>query len=183
MSLIFQSVFISLFLNELIYTAISIRIVPIDSPDSTVSDGETQPLVKYASFYTDETGATHFKYCRFEGLSKQSFSPPALPQWVGELPEDVNSLSIGILPVNYVGTWHSAPGPQAVVTLSGAWSLEATDGQILIQRPGEWYFANDYDSKPRPNDTRVGHITRNADDVPCVQLILSFKNPIDYRCV
>ena len=47
------------------------------------------------------------------------------------------SIAYAILPVGYVGPWHAAPGPQWVITLSGRWSVEATDGTVMEQGPGE----------------------------------------------
>ena len=159
----------------------TVGLVPEDSSNVTVVSGQKQPLAKFAALLTDECGGTYVKYCKFEGLSFRSYAPPAEPQWVGPLPDDeVKGMTVAILPKDYVGTWHTAPGPQFVVTLSGGWSLEATNGQILTQYAGDWHFDGDTSSKPRPNDPRVGHLTRALGNEPCVQLVISFKNYPSY---
>lgn len=73
------------------------------------------------------------------------------------------------------GTWHHAPGPQWVVTLSGKWSVKTTDGSKLIQGSGEAQFNADSSSHLRSGDDRVGHITRTVGDEPNVQLIIKLK--------
>lgn len=142
---------------------------------TTVSKGQIQPQIAYANVWADESGATHIVNCEFEGLALQTFAPPATPEWVGVSPDEVDHITYGILPVGYVGSWHHAPSPQWIVILSGAWSVETTDGNIIRQGAGEMQFNAETDARPRGNDTRVGHITRNAGDIPCVQLIISLR--------
>lgn len=136
--------------------------VPDDSPITTIRNGETQPKIKYATVWADDDGATHIGYCNIEGLQFNSYAPPAAPQWFGLSPDEIESISFAALPVGYVGDWHHAPGPQWVVVLSGRWSVETTDGSILEQGPGEFQFNADSNSRPRPDDDRVGHITRTV---------------------
>lgn len=149
--------------------------VPMNSPETTISNGKTQPPVKFATIWADAAGATHISYCRFEGMVFQSYAPPAAPQWVGPSPDEIESISYAALPVGYVGNWHHAPGPQWVITLSGKWSVETTDGSIVVQGPGEMQFNADSSSRPRPGDDRVGHISRCVGNEPNVQLIIKLK--------
>lgn len=152
-----------------------IYVVPANSHITTVVDGNTQPPIKFATIWADDTGATHIGHCRFEGLQYQSYAAPAAPQWIGVSPDDIDSIAYASLPPGYVGTWHHAPGPQWVITLSGKWSVEATDGKILVQGPGEIQFNADSTSRPRPNDDRVGHVSRTVGGEPNVQLIIKLK--------
>lgn len=165
-----------MFAGNIVGATAKVELVPIDSAHTTIVNGQKQPLAKFATLYTDECGATYIKHCKFEGMSFKSYSPPAAPQWLGLLPYEPANLTLAILPVDYVGEWHTAPGPQFVVCLSGAWSLQATNGQVLRQYPGDWHFDGDTGSKPRPNDDRVGHLTRTIGNEPCVQLIIPLKN-------
>ncbi|KTC59161.1 MULTISPECIES: cupin domain-containing protein [Pseudomonas syringae group] len=149
--------------------------VPANSQQSTTSNGKLQPPVKYATVWADEAGATHVEHCRIEGLEFKSYAPPAEPQWIGVSPDEVESIAYAVLPPGYVGSWHHAPGPQWVITLQGQWSVETTDGTVLVQGPGEMQFNADSSSKARPGDNRVGHLTRTVGDQPNVQLIVKLK--------
>lgn len=152
-----------------------VHAVPADSAEQTVSQGEHQPPVKFATLWADATGATHISHCRFEGLQFKSYAPPSAPQWIGVSPDEVESIAYAVLPPGYVGSWHHAPGPQWVITLSGKWSVETTDGTTLVQGPGEVQFNADTSSHPRQDDNRVGHVSRTIGDQPNVQLIIKLK--------
>ncbi len=140
-----------------------------------VSDHHQQPPVYFSTILADSTGATHIGKCKFEGLSFKSYAPPAAPQWIGISPDQIQSIAYAILPPGYTGTWHHAPGPQWVITLSGKWSVESTDGTVLTQGPGGIQFNGDSSSKPRADDKRVGHLSRTVGDQPNVQLIIKLK--------
>lgn len=148
----------------------------MNSPGITISNGKKQPPVKYATVWADADGATHISYCRFEGMEFKSYAPPAAPQWSGPSPDEIESISYAALPVGYFGDWHHAPGPQWVIVLSGKWSVETTDGSVLVQEPGEMQFNADSTSRPRPGDNRIGHITRTVGNEPNVQLIIKLKS-------
>ncbi len=135
------------------------------------------PALRYGVLYADERGQSHVQYCDLKNFVFKSYAPPAAPQFVGVPPGDVTSISYAVLPVGYVGAWHAAPGPQWVVTLSGRWSVEATDGTVLEQGPGEVQFNADMGSTPQGPEGHVGHLTRQVGDVPNVQLIVSLKKP------
>lgn len=155
--------------------ATEVHLVHADSSEKTQVDGHTQPTISYANVWADKKGATHVEHCRLEGLDFKSYAPPAAPQWIGVSPDQIESISYAVLPPGYEGTWHHAPGPQWVVTLSGKWSVETTDGSVLTQGPGEMQFNADSSSHPRDNDKRVGHVSRTVGDEPNVQLIIKLK--------
>ena len=133
------------------------------------------PALRYGVLYADAEGRSHVQYCDLKNFAFKSYAPPAPPQYVGAPPGDVSSIAYAVLPVGYVGPWHAAPGPQWVITLSGRWSVEATDGTVMEQGPGEIQFNADSGSKPQGPDGRAGHLTRQVGDVPTVQLIVSVK--------
>ncbi|WP_311968322.1 hypothetical protein [Pseudomonas baltica] len=153
----------------------TVQSVPKESSDTTHSNGQLQPPISYATLWADDKGATHIGHCRLEGLEFKSYAPPAAPQWIGVSPDDIESIAYAVLPPGYVGSWHRAPGPQWVITLQGKWSVETTDGTVLVQGPGEMQFNADTGSRPRPDDQRVGHLSRTVGDVPNVQLIIKLK--------
>ncbi|WCS24727.1 hypothetical protein LOK46_26955 [Methylobacterium sp. NMS14P] len=133
------------------------------------------PALRYGVLYADDKGHSHVQYCDLKNFIFKSYAPPAAPQYVGFPPGEVTSIKYAVLPVGYVGTWHTAPGPQWVITLSGRWSVEATDGSVLEQGPGEVEFNADKGSTPQGPEGHVGHLTRQVGDVPNVQLIVSLK--------
>ncbi|MDP4002043.1 hypothetical protein [Methylobacterium sp. NEAU K] len=133
------------------------------------------PALRYGVLYADDKGQSHVQYCDLKNFIFKSYAPPAAPQYVGFPPGEVKSIKYAVLPVGYVGTWHTAPGPQWVITLSGRWSVEATDGTVLEQGPGEVEFNADMGSTPQGPEAHVGHLTRQVGDVPNVQLIVSLK--------
>lgn len=94
---------------------------------------------------------------------------------MGISPDEIESIAYAALPPGYVGSWHHAPGPQWVITLSGKWSVETTDGSVLVQGPGEMQFNADSNAKPRANDDRVGHVSRTVGNKPNIQLIIKLK--------
>lgn len=88
---------------------------------------------------------------------------------------EVASVSYAVLPVGYVGAWHHAPRPQWVVTLSGRWSVQTTDGSVLEQGAGKVQLDDDEDARPQGPDGHVGHLTRAVGDAPNIQMIVSLK--------
>lgn len=141
---------------------------------STVVDKE-HPAIPYANLWADAQGHTHVATCELKGMKFMSYAPPAAPEWFGTPPEDIQSITYAVLPVGYVGSWHHAPGPQWVVTLSGQWSVEATDGQTLVQGPGDVQFNADSTSFASTPGGKVGHISKTVGNVPNVELIIKLK--------
>ncbi len=133
------------------------------------------PKLRYADLYADADGMSRVRHCVLEGFVFKSYAPPAAEQWLGIPPGDIASIAYAVLPVGYVGAWHTAPGPQWVVALSGRWSVEAMDGTVLEQGPGEVQFNSDTASRPQSEGGPVGHLTRTVGDAPSVQLIVSLK--------
>lgn len=145
----------------------------------TRDKGKTQPTINYATVWADKSGATHVSHCQLHNLQYKSYAPPSAPQWIGIAPDKIASIAYAVLPVGYNATWHRAPGPQWVVTLSGRWSITTTDGSVLEQGPGEFQFNADYNSVPRKQDKRIGHTTRTVGDEPNIQLIIKLKPETD----
>jgi hypothetical protein len=143
----------------------------------------TPPKIPYASLWADARGRTHIASCAVKGMRLISFVPPAAPEWIGVPPENVKRILYEVAPVGYVGTWHRAPGPQWVVTLSGRWEVETTDGEHLIQGPGAFQYNGDSTSRADSPHGSVGHTARTIGDVPNVRLIIQLKTrPANERC-
>lgn len=151
-----------------------VRGVPADSDVRTEVDGNMLPPIEYATVWANEEGS-QVTECRIEGLEWKSYAPPASPQWIGISPDDVESIGYAVLPPGYEGSWHYAPGPQWVVTLSGQWEVEMTDGSTLVQGPGEMQFNTGNEVNADKGRDKVGHVTRTVGDEPNVQLIVKLK--------
>jgi hypothetical protein len=133
------------------------------------------PEIPYATVWADDKGQTHVGTCALKGLKLISYAPPAAPEWLGIAPDDIDSVTYNVLPVGYVGQWHHAPGPQWVITLSGKWSVETTDGHTLVQGPGDFQFGADAEAYASTPDGKVGHITRTVGSEPNVHVIIRLK--------
>lgn len=152
---------------------------PATEKKITIDKGKTQPPLRYATVWADKLGATHIGHCQLNGLQYKIYAPPSGPQWIGIAPDKIASIAYSVLPVGYSASWHNSPGPQWVVTLSGRWSITATDGSVLEQGPGEFQFNADYNSIPRKDDKRIGHTTRTVGNEPNIQLLIKLKPDAD----
>lgn len=135
--------------------------------------------ISYSNMWADDKGQTHITKCLLTGLKLHQYAPPAAPDFIGVAPEDIESVVFTTLPVGYVGDWHHAPGPQWVITLSGQWEVQTTDGTTLRQGPGEFQFNSDQDAHATETDKRVGHTARQIGDVPNVRMIITLKKKPD----
>ena len=135
--------------------------------------------VLYANVWADDKGATHVSRCVLKGLDLESFAAPASPYYFGLAPEEVQSVVFSVLPKGWYGDWHHAPGPQWVITLSGAWEVQTADGSTLRQGPGEFQFNSDESAYASTAGAHVGHTAKQLGDVPNVRVIITLKkNPL-----
>jgi hypothetical protein len=147
--------------------------------DMTAEQAAAKHEVLYADVWADEKGGTHISRCILKGLELNSFAPPASPYYFGLAPEEVQSVLFSVLPKGWYGDWHHAPGPQWVITLSGAWEVQTTDGATLRQGPGEFQFNSDQSAYASTPDAHVGHTAKQVGDVPNVRVIITLKkNPL-----
>src|SRR5271169_27205 len=109
-------------------------------PGDTIGQALARQEITYANVWADEQGQTHVTKCVLKGLQLHTFAPPAAPYVMGIVPEDIESIVFSVLPAGWFGDWHHAPGPQWVITLSGQWEVQTTDGSTLRQGPGEFQF-------------------------------------------
>jgi hypothetical protein len=134
--------------------------------------------VLYANVWADGKGVTHVSQCVLKGLELKSFAPPASPYYFGLAPKEVQSVVFSVLPMGWYGDWHHAPGPQWVITLSGAWEIQTADGSTLRQGPGEFQFNSDESAFAVTPGAHVGHTAKQVGDLPNVRVIITLKkNP------
>jgi hypothetical protein len=145
----------------------------------TAEQASANHEVLYANVWADDRGTTHVSRCVLKGLDLQSFAPPASPYYFGVSPEDVQSVVFTVLPKGWYGEWHHAPGPQWVITLSGAWEIQTADGSTLRQGPGEFQFNSDESAYASTLGAHVGHTAKQVGEVPNVRVIITLKrNPL-----
>jgi hypothetical protein len=147
--------------------------------DLTADQAAAKHEVLYANVWADDKGVTHVSRCLLKGLDLNSFAPPASPYYFGLAPEDVQSVVFSVLPKGWYGDWHHAPGPQWVITLSGAWEIQTADGSTLRQGPGEFQFNSDGSAYAGTPGAHVGHTAKQLGEVPIVRVIITLKkNPL-----
>jgi hypothetical protein len=144
-------------------------------PGDTIRQALARKEITYANVWADDKGQTHVTKCVLKGLQLRAFAPPAAPYVMGIVPEDIESIVFSILPAGWFGDWHHAPGPQWVITLSGQWEVQTTDGTTLRQGPGEFQFNSDESSFATSPGGHVGHTARLVGSVPNVRMIITLK--------
>jgi hypothetical protein len=144
-------------------------------PGDTIQRALARNEISYANVWADDKGQTHVTRCVLKGLQLHAFAPPAAPYVMGIAPEDIESIVFSVLPAGWFGDWHHAPGPQWVITLSGQWEVQTTDGSTLRQGPGEFQFNSDESSFATAPGGRVGHTSRLLGSVPNVRMIITLK--------
>ena len=139
-----------------------------------------RPRIPYRHLYVDGEGVSHFADCAMTELEWKALTSSA--QWQG--PKTIGSFSVlfVVLPVGWFGDWHENPKPQWVIPLSGAWYVEAMDGQRLTFGPGEIHFGEDQNTRER--DGKRGHLSGTVGDAPCVQMIVQYETEpmVDQPC-
>ncbi len=144
-------------------------------PGDTIGQALARQEITYANVWADEQGQTHVTKCVLKGLQLHTFAPPAAPYVMGIVPEDIESIVFSELPAGWFGDWHHAPGPQWVITLSGEWEVQTTDGSTLRQGPGEFQFNSDKSAFATAPGGHVGHTARLVGSVPNVRMIITLK--------
>lgn len=129
------------------------------------------PSVPYWHLYVDGEGVSRFAQCAMTELDWKALTSAA--QWQGRKVTGTFSVLFVVLPPGWFGDWHENPKPQWVIPLSGAWYVEAMDGQRRSFGPGEIHFGEDQDTRAR--DGRKGHLSGTTGGEPCVQMIVQHE--------
>lgn len=140
------------------------------NPDSQTSD---PPVINYWYVWTDRDGVSHQSRRQIQDFKLASISPPASPQWLGQLKQEGATFSFTVLPVGWTGTWHENPKPQWIIPLSGRWFVETMDGQRVEMGAGEISFGADQNTKADAQG-RKGHLSGTVGNEPAVLVIVQF---------
>jgi len=105
--------------------------------------------MKVIRLYTGSDQRSHFeeKEAAFRGENIQTTDLPA-----------ASGVLFRRAPVGHVNDWHPAPRRQYVVTLSGSWEIECSDGAKRLFKPGDVMLAEDLTGK--------GHVSRVVGSEP-----------------
>ena len=102
--------------------------------------------------YAGSDGKSHFEEVDLD------FQPRAGSQSEGTPASNAKEAFFTRQAIGYVLDWHTAPGRQYVITLSGQGEIEVGDGSKKLFEPGDVLLAED--------TTGQGHVTRVVGDQP-----------------
>ncbi|BBM98388.1 hypothetical protein MPTK1_1g13110 [Marchantia polymorpha subsp. ruderalis] len=147
-------------------------LVPVFNATTSMADSSEDPKsFKYMQLWASQDGETHIKECKMKGFDLQKYSSEL--QFVktdfGGQPQKIifTELSAGLRQ-----PLHPCPEVQFVITLSGSWYIETTDGSRYEFQPGEVLFQDN--TKNSPADKTPQHFSGAVGDLPCQQFIIQF---------
>ena len=112
--------------------------------------------------YADEQGESHFEDVEF-AFEQTDFVPPAPPVLMTAL-QRASGYGFELVHPGWHGDWHPVPQRLLAVYLSGAGTIEASDGELRDIAPGTILLAEDTTGK--------GHISEVTGDEDMLVLIL-----------
>jgi hypothetical protein len=133
------------------------------------------PDLTYWHLWADDDGVSHQTRCALTRFELAALGPGDSPQWNRPLLDDGNAF-LTVLPVGWVAGWHVNATAKWIMVLSGQWYVESIDGERVVIGPGGVSFGGDRDCRA-DGQGRVGHLSGQVGDVPCVQLILQNNDP------
>jgi hypothetical protein len=117
--------------------------------------------------YADADGESHFDDVEF-AFEQTDLVPPAPPVLMTAL-ERASRYGFELVHPGWHGDWHPVPQRLLAVYLSGAGTMEASDGELRNLRPGTILLAEDTTGK--------GHISQVTGDDDMLVLILMLPDP------
>lgn len=144
---------------------------------SPPGDAAEAPRIPYGHLYTDADGVSRHRLCYMTEFERKSIAPPADPQWLGKTHHDGMTVLFTVMPVGWTGTWHENPAPQWIIPLSGAWWVEAMDGERRTFKQGEISFGEDQGTVEQ--DGKSGHRSGTDGDAPAVLMVVQFDTQRD----
>jgi hypothetical protein len=149
--------------------------LPLGPASNDGRDEANPPRVPYYSMWTGPEGTSRMANCMLGGFAARSVGGKAAPLWISRSPGEPEVVDFFVLPVGWVGEWHESPKPQWVVPLSGRWFIETKDGARVEMGPGDIHWGQDIGTRALDGDQ--GHRSGQIGDVPCVMLVVQFKEP------
>ncbi|SRR5579883_99055 len=150
---------------------------PSQQPTTSAQADQEQtnpPVINYWHVWTDQSGVSHQSRCQIQDFKLNSISPPASPQWLGQLKQSGATISFTVMPVGWTGTWHENPKPQWIIPVSGRWFVETMDGERVEMGLGDISFGADQNTKEDQHG-RKGHLSGTVGDEPVVLVLMQFE--------
>lgn len=141
---------------------------------NSAQDRSESPTLDYWYVWTDQDGVSHQTRRQIQDFKLNSISPPAAPQWLGQLKQDGATISFTVLPVGWTGAWHENPKPQWIIPLSGCWFVETMDGQRVEMSVGEISFGADQNTQEDAQGHK-GHLSGTVGNEPAVLMLVQFE--------
>ena len=127
-------------------------------------------VIQFIRIWTSADSATHIKRCEVPRLEESGD--------FGTIQYVRNLANSSVTPFNLVLTqqtgdnpWHPSPNTQFVVTLSGAWFVNTTDGDYVEMFAGDLLFQDDYAGSPLGGVHYSGTLGGEA----CNQLVIAVE--------
>mmetsp|Transcript_82981 Transcript_82981/g.216258 ORF Transcript_82981/g.216258 Transcript_82981/m.216258 type:complete len:210 (+) Transcript_82981:81-710(+) len=145
-------------------------------------------VIEYVHLWTSADGETHLADCKVKDLAFTKLPGGESAQYVRSLTETVSGINTtNIIVTQQVGAnpWHHCPQTQFVVTLSGTWFVNTTDGDQRFLPTGSWLFQSDTPNNPaaEPGTRKAMHYSEAVG--PCNQMVLQLQRPpavVDKPC-
>ncbi len=125
--------------------------------------------------WADDQGISRHTRCEMGGFQLAALGAGDAPQWNHPFLGNGNAF-LTVLPVGWSAGWHVNVTAKWIVVLSGRWFVESMDGQRVVIGPGEFSFGGDQQSRADAQG-RIGHLSGQLGDEPCVQLIVQNNDP------
>ncbi len=129
------------------------------------SDAGPRPALHYWHLWVDAEGVSHQTRCALTAFELAQVGNAA-PQWNNKQPRTDATVVYTVQPVGWVGDWHENPAPQWIVVLSGRWWIEAMDGTVVEQGPGDFSLGEDQGCIEKAG--RKGHRSGTIGEEPAV---------------
>mmetsp|Transcript_85893 Transcript_85893/g.134309 ORF Transcript_85893/g.134309 Transcript_85893/m.134309 type:complete len:188 (-) Transcript_85893:143-706(-) len=139
-------------------------------------------IINYVHVWTSADGETHLEDCEVKNLAEKKLPGGESAQYVRDLAASVSGLNQSyVIVTQQLGPnpWHHCPGTQFVVTLSGTWFVNTTDGAQRFLPPGTWLFQDDSAKHPaaEAGTRKAMHYSEAVG--PCNQLVIGWnKEPV-----
>jgi hypothetical protein len=103
-------------------------------------------VVRYTRLYVGADGLTHLQDCTVQNMTRSAHFGTA--QYVRDLGDDLRPTDLTFTQQTGDNPWHFCPHPQMVVTLSGSWFVNTTDGNTVVFEPGDVLYQDDCAANP-----------------------------------
>mmetsp|Transcript_137045 Transcript_137045/g.382126 ORF Transcript_137045/g.382126 Transcript_137045/m.382126 type:complete len:209 (-) Transcript_137045:94-720(-) len=134
-------------------------------------------IIGYVHLWVDADGETHLKDCIVKDLVLQKLPGGRADQYVRNLADTIPGLhETGVIVTQLLGPnpWHHCPSTQFVLTMSGTWYVNTTDGDQRYLPAGTWLFQDDTADHPaaQPGTRKAMHYSEAVG--PCNQMVLQW---------